>query len=226
MGAKSDHKGRIKELEEARTGIKDTGNTLEIDEAEVARAVCDGQIQENVHWTTAMEGYVEAEKPSELDSALEGIKSRVGELQNAGYMPKMKPLLYYLDFLMMGLNRTKEQIEAETDPDKLQDLNTMRVKYEAKVEMTIDWLKAQDKGGDWGNMILGDRGNEIELPKLGSKAEVEEAIKTRHLPRHGDTVEDLIEGRSKRYRDDAKRISDGIDGQNTIDKEAADANQS
>jgi hypothetical protein len=232
MSTREHHKGRIKELEELRTEIKDTGNIIEVDEAELARAVCDGQIQENVRWVTVMEGDVGVDKSThvapntDLDKALEGIKGRVGELQNAGYMPKMKPLLYYLDFLMMDLNRIKEQVEKEQDPDKLQGLIIMQYKSEAKVEMTIDWLKVQDKAGDWGTMMLGDRGNKILLPTFGSKAEVDEAIATRHMPRHGETVEELTAGRVKRYRGDSKRITDGIDGQNKRDKEATDANQS
>ena len=198
----------------------------------MARAVHDGQIQENVKWLTLMSGAAEVEGPTVLPSsegvneALEDIKERVEGLQNAGYLPKMKPLLYYLDFLTMDLNRIKGQIEAEQDIENAQTLTVLQYKCEAKIEMTIDWLKAQDKGGDWGSMTLGDRGHEVTLPKFGNKAEVEEAIKTRHLPRHGETVEELIAGRSKRYREDTKRITDGIDMQNKIDKEAADADHS
>ena len=187
----------------------------------MARAVHDGQIADNVKWLTFMSGSVEVENPTsddDLDKALDGVRERVNELQDAGYMPKTKPLLYYLDFITMDLNRIKEQVEIEqhSEPPPL-----VKMQYECigKMKMTIDWLKAQDKAGDWGTMILGDKGHEVVMPTLGSKAEVEEAIRTRHLPRHGETKEELIQGRVKRYRDDSKRITDGIDGQNTTDKE-------
>jgi hypothetical protein len=231
MGTKEDHKARIGELEEAREAIEDTGRIIEVDEADQARAVHDGQIQENVKWITVMESIAEVDRATVLpssegiDDALNEIKERVQGIQDAGYMPKTKPLLYYLDFLVMDLNRIKKQLEAEQNLVKVQTLTVLQYKCEAKIEMTIDWLKAQDTAGDWGTMILGDRGNVIKLPTFGNKAEVEEAIKTRHMPRYGETKEELIAGRVKRYRDDAKRISNGIDGQNTMDKEEANANQ-
>ena len=229
MGTKEEHKERIKELEELRSEIKDTGTEVTVDEADFGRAVHDGQIVENVKWISLMDGSAKVDPPTvipenvEMNEALADIKERVEGLQDAGYMPKTKPLLYYLDFLTMELNRVKARIETESDLVKLQDLTVLQYKTEAKMEMTIDWLKAQDQAGDWGSMTLGDRGHEVSLPKFGSKAEVEEAIKTRHLPRHGETEEELIAGRSKRYRDDAERITDGIDGQNKRDADANSA---
>jgi hypothetical protein len=232
MGAKRDHKERIKELEEIRSEVEDTGAVIEIDEAEMQRAVIDGQMVENAKWVTIMEAQVEAREPTyigktqvdtKIDDALDDVRERVESLQDAGYMPKMKPLLYYLDFLTMDLKRLREQTEAQTDPVRLEELHVRLHRTEGKIEMTVDWLKAQDTAGNWGSMTLGDKGHEVVLPKFGSKAEVEEAIRTRHMPRHGETEEELIAGRVSRYRQDTDRITQGISEQNKIDKEAEDA---
>jgi hypothetical protein len=224
MGSKADHKERIKELEEISSAVQDTGEEVTYDKAEFERAVLYGQIQENISWTKVESGKAEVYTPSQMKSdegveqSLREINQRISGMQDAGYMPKMKPLLYYLDFLKMELDRFKAQFEAETDPQKLEALQVFIYKTEAKIEMTVDWLKAQDKAGDWGSMTLGDRGHEVTLPKFGSKAEVEEAIKNRHLPAHGETPEEMIAGRIDRYRKDTERITQGIDVQNKQDK--------
>src|SRR3990172_2063241 len=109
MGSRKHHRKRAGELEELRSQIQDTGELIQVDRAELQKAVHDGQIHENVEWANMpMMDEVEPAKRS----------------SPAGYLPKQKPLMYRLDYHEMARQRAASELDLhqiETVPKELRD---------------------------------------------------------------------------------------------------------
>jgi len=148
------------------------------------------------------------------EDAIADIRERAKKTGSMGYLPKQKPLLYMIDYLEMDKLRLKEELERETDPARKQRITIALHKLDAKIELCADWLRVQDRGGDWGMLVIGKEGREPKMPTFGTRAEVDLHIKNRHLGIGMSTEEEMKEGRIKRYRDDAERISRAIDHAN------------
>ena len=86
MSDKRKHKERIKELEEVSSSISDTGEIIEIDRADMTRAVAHGQIEENVFWTTIPEMQQIPVHNSE-EEAVEAMKAKARKTTEAGTLP-------------------------------------------------------------------------------------------------------------------------------------------
>jgi len=207
------YRNRIKELEQIHSTVEDTGKKVEVDEAEFHRAVLEGQMAEATAHLHFMENYVQPnEDPGPLtDTRVEEVMSKAREISEGGMLPKQKPLLYRLDFHRMDMERLKKELEDETDEARRVRLRQAIIRLEGKIEECVDWLTVQDAHGDWGTLIVGKEGREPKMPVFGTKAEVELAIKNRHLPMDGVSEEELKEGRISRHRQDAQRLISGID---------------
>ena len=206
------YRERIEELEKIRGAVTDTGKTITIDEAELHRAVLDGQAAESIAHMRFLTNYV---APNEelgpvTDTRVEEVMSKAREILEGGMLPKQKPLLYWLDYVRMDMERLKRELEDETDEARRVRLRQAILRLEGKIEAGVDWLTVQDAHGDWGTLMVGKEGREPKLPTFGTRAEVELAIKNRYLPMDAMTPEELKEGRISRHKQDAERLISGI----------------
>ena len=158
------------------------------------------------------ENYVQPnQEPEEpFDTRIEAAMAKAREITEGGNLPKQKPLLYRLDFHRMDAERLKNELEDETDEARRIRLRQAILRVEGKIEECVDWLTVQDAHGDWGTLMVGHEGREPKMPTFGTRAEVELAIKNRHLPMDGVSTEELKAGRISRHKQDAERLISGI----------------
>ena len=207
------YRKRIQELEQIHGAVAETGKKIEVDEAELHRAVLEGQMAEATAHLHFMENYIQPNQEPEsppTDTRIEQAMAKAREITEGGNLPKQKPLLYRLDFHRMDSERLKKELEDETDEARRVRIRQAIIRLEGKIEECVDWLMVQDAHGDWGTLVVGKEGREPKMPTFGTKAEVELAIKNRHLPMDGMSEEELKAGRISRYKQDAERLISGI----------------
>ena len=106
------YRERIEELEKIRGAVTDTGKMITIDEAELHRAVLDGQAAESIAHMRFLTNYVEPNQEPEsppTDTRIDEAMAKAREITEGGTLPKQKPLLYRLDFHRMDRERPKRE---------------------------------------------------------------------------------------------------------------------
>ena len=167
---------------------------------EMKRCALSAQIDENMYWSNLP--VVEESRPRPSP---------------AGYLPKQKPLMYRLDYHEMAKRRMDEEI----DLSELQSISKDVIEYielQGRMKECDDWLRVQDEHGDWGTLVVGKEGREAKMPIFGSRADVDEHIKNRHLGMGFMDEETVKRERKKVYRGIANAHAQAVSRDNAESK--------